>query len=73
MNKNMKILYDRFGDRDDFAIASFTIDPEHDTPSTLKKYADVWTRVRLGIFTGDKSLIYSSPEGFNIFASINPA
>ena len=32
MNKNMKILYDRFAERDDFAIASFTIDPEHDTP-----------------------------------------
>ena len=29
MNKNMKILYDRFGDRQDFGIASFTIDPDN--------------------------------------------
>ena len=31
MNKNMKILYDRFGNQENFAIASFTIDPTHDT------------------------------------------
>jgi len=36
MNKNMKVLYDQFGDREDFAIASFSIDPENDTPSALK-------------------------------------
>ncbi|MEK9782721.1 MAG: SCO family protein, partial [Flavobacteriales bacterium] len=30
MNKNMKILDDHFGDRADFGIASFTIDPEND-------------------------------------------
>ena len=76
MNKNMKILYDRFGDRDDFAIASFTIDPEHDTPSTLKKYAEGYVdkNASWNFLTGDKSLIYSlANEGFNIFASINPA
>ena len=37
MNKNMKILDELYGDRDDFGIASFTIDPENDTPTTLKK------------------------------------
>ena len=40
MNKNMKILDNEFGDRDDFGIASFTIDPEHDTPKVLKEYAE---------------------------------
>ena len=59
---------------DDFAIASFT-GPEHDTPSTLKKYAeDVDKNASWNFLTGDKLLIYSlANEGFNIFASINPA
>ena len=41
MNKNMKILDEIYGDRDDFGIASFTIDPENDTPTTLKKYSEL--------------------------------
>lgn len=76
MNKNMKILYDTFADRDDFAIASFTIDPEHDTPSQLKKYAEGYVDKAESwhFLTGDKTDIYDlANTGFNIFASINPA
>ncbi len=76
MNKNMKILYDTFADRDDFAIASFTIDPEHDTPSQLKKYAEGYVDKAESwhFLTGDKADIYAlANTGFNIFASINPA
>jgi len=40
MNKNMKILEEQFGHRADFGIASFSIDPEHDRPSVLKRYAE---------------------------------
>ena len=40
MNQNMKILDEEFGGRDDFGIASFTIDPVNDTPIALKKYAE---------------------------------
>jgi protein SCO1/2 len=29
--------------RDDFRLVTFTIDPEHDTPDELKKYADKFT------------------------------
>jgi len=76
MNKNMKILYDRFAERDDFAIASFSIDPDHDTPSTLKKYAEGYVD-KFGTWnflTGQKQNIYDlANKGFNIFASINPA
>lgn len=76
MNKNMKILYDRFAERDDFAIASFSIDPDHDTPSTLKKYAEGYVD-KFGTWnflTGQKQNIYElANKGFNIFASINPA
>ena len=39
MNQNMKIIYDKFVERKDFGIASFTIDPDHDRPYILKKYS----------------------------------
>tara|TARA_B100000780_G_scaffold103486_1_gene72386 strand:+ start:2939 stop:3634 length:696 start_codon:yes stop_codon:yes gene_type:complete len=75
MNKNMKRLEDFYGTRDDFGIASFTIDPEHDTPSVLKKYSegyDVFSK-NWHFLTGEKDVIYSlANQGFNIFASVNP-
>ena len=40
MNKNMKRIENEFGKRDDFGIASFTIDPENDKPHVLKSYAE---------------------------------
>jgi len=75
MNANMKRLEEAFGARDDFGIASFTIDPEKDTPEQLKRYAE-----KMGVFsqnwhflTGDASTIYElANTGFNIFAGINP-
>ena len=75
MNNNMKRLEEAFGNRDDFGIASFTIDPKKDTPEQLKRYAE-----NLGVFsqnwhflTGDASTIYElANTGFNIFAGINP-
>ena len=75
MNANMKRLEEAFGRRDDFGIASFTIDPEKDTPEQLKRYAE-----KLGVFsqnwhflTGDGTAIYElANTGFNIFAGINP-
>ena len=74
MNKNMKILDELYGDREDFAIASFTIDPENDTPTVLKKYSeliDVKSK-NWHFLTGDIDEIYAlSNKGFNIFSSIN--
>ena len=75
MNKNMKILDDEFGKRDDFGIASFTIDPENDTPKALKKYSELLNvkSKNWHFLTGDISDIYKiSNSGFNIFSSINP-
>ena len=72
----MKIIYDRFGERDDFGITSFTIDPDHDTPSRLKKYAEGYIDQpgTWNFLTGRKQDIYNlANTGFNIFASINPA
>ena len=76
MNKTMKILDGLYGDRDDFGIASFTIDPENDTPTTLKKYSELIEvkSKNWHFLTGDKKDIYDlSNKGFNIFSSINEA
>ena len=74
MNKNMKILDELYGDREDFGIASFTIDPENDTPTALKKYSeliDVKSK-NWHFLTGDIDEVYAlSNKGFNIFSSIN--
>ena len=75
MNKNMKILDNEFGDRDDFGIASFTIDPEYDTPKVLKEYSELLDikSKNWHFLTGEISDIYDlSNSGFNIFSSINP-
>jgi len=72
----MKILDELYGDRDDFGIASFTIDPENDTPTTLKKYSELIEvkSKNWHFLTGDKKDIYElSNKGFNIFSSINEA
>ncbi len=75
MNANMKRLEAAFGDRDDFGIASFTIDPEKDTPEQLKRYAqnlDVFSQ-NWHFLTGDADEIFDlANTGFNIFAGINP-
>ena len=76
MNQNMKILDEEFGNREDFGIASFTIDPITDTPKVLKEYSE-----RLNVksqnwhfLTGKIDNVYElSNSGFNIFAGVNPA
>ena len=74
MNKNLKTIESIFGIRSDFGIASFTIDPDHDTPSVLKNYANNYEVFSQNwhFLTGEKEAIYSlANTGFNIFASIN--
>jgi protein SCO1/2 len=74
MNNNMRKIENIYGKRNDFGIASFSIDPENDTPSVLKSYSEEY-----GVFsqnwhflTGEKKDIYSlANNGFNIFASVN--
>ena len=71
----MKILDEEFGSRNDFGIASFTIDPENDTPKVLKQYSeliDVKSK-NWHFLTGNINDIYDlSNSGFNIFSSVNP-
>ena len=76
MNQNMKKLDEEFGNRDDFGIASFTIDPITDTPKTLKEYSErLEVKSRNWHFlTGKIDDVYElSNGGFNIFAGVNPA
>jgi protein SCO1/2 len=76
MNRNMKILDDRFWKRQDFGIASFTIDPAHDTPLILKEYSQRYkVKSQNWHFLNDeKDQIYKlANSGFSIFASLNPA
>lgn len=75
MNQNMKRLDSLFGYRNDFGIASFSIDPEHDTPTILKNYANLYEvqSQHWHFLTGARPEIFElANTGFNIFASINP-
>src|SRR5690606_41040747 len=40
MNKNIVKIQNHFKNEKNFGIASFTINPQHDTPEILKAYAD---------------------------------
>ena len=75
MNRNMKRIEERFGMLSNFGIASFTIDPKHDTPSVLKQYAEDYevSSQNWHFLTGDLNTTYElANKGFNIFAEINP-
>ena len=75
MTNNLVYLQNQFKDSNDFGIASFTINPEMDTPTPLKKYADAHkvTNPNWHFLTGDRKQIYDiARNGFNIFAEGNP-
>ena len=75
MNVNMKKIEAVFGVREDFGIASITIDPKTDTPSQLKNYAEAYEvfSPNWHFLTGDQDYIYELANGgFNIFAGVNP-
>lgn len=75
MNRNMIKLQEVFGENTNFGIASFTINPEVDTPIVLKKYAEKYgvTSLNWHMLTGNIDDVYElSNKGLNIFAEINP-
>lgn len=70
MNKNMVTLQNEFSGTPDFGIASFTINPEHDTPEVLKAYADEYkvTHKNWHMMTGEKEKIFElANKGFNLY------
>lgn len=75
MNKNLVGVQEKFEDNDDFGIASFSIDPTHDTPQVLKQYAEVYgiEHQNWHLLTGDREEIYElANSGFNIYAGEDP-
>lgn len=71
MNRNLVEVQNRFMDNEDFAIASFSIDPKHDTPQVLAEYAKVndIKHPNWHLLTGEKDSIYNlANSGFNIYA-----
>ncbi|WP_297696352.1 SCO family protein [uncultured Eudoraea sp.] len=75
MNSNLVEIQEEFRDLDNFGVASFTINPEYDTPGVLKKYAEKYGINDLDwhLMTGDRQAIFDLANiGFNIFAAENP-
>ncbi|WP_073098791.1 SCO family protein [Leeuwenhoekiella marinoflava] len=75
MNKNLVLIQNKFEDNPDFGIASFSIDPEHDTPEVLKEYTESYgiTDPDWNLMTGDREKIYELANvGFNLLAQENP-
>ncbi len=75
MNQNLVMVQKEFQGEDAFGIASFTIDPEHDSPEVLKKYAEAngIEHPNWHLLTGERAEIYDlANTGFNIYAGVNP-
>ena len=75
MTENMKKIQDKFLGNPNLAIASFTIDPAHDTPEVLKEYAKTKgiTKPQWHLLTGEKEQIFKlANEGFNLYVGDAP-
>lgn len=75
MNKNLVEIQEEFKEFKNFGVASFTINPEYDTPSVLKNYAETYgiTNIDWHLLTGSHEEIYDlANDGFNIFAAETP-
>lgn len=73
MTESMLQIEDKFGDLDDFAIASFTINPVYDTPSVLKQYIGTHgiKSKNWQMLTGSHDDIMKlANKGFNLYAAM---
>lgn len=76
MNNNLVQIQNEFKGFENFGVASFTINPEHDTSEVLNAYAKTYgiTNPNWHLLTGDKEAIYKlANEGFYIYAAENKA
>lgn len=74
MSRNLVDVQNKFKDFESFGIASFTINPDFDTPEVLKSYADNYgvTNPNWHFMTGDETKIYDlANNGFTIYAGKN--
>ena len=75
MSKNLVELQNEFREFDEFGVASFTINPEYDTPRILKEYAEAYgiTDMDWHLLTGESEEILNLANvGFNIYAAADP-
>jgi len=72
MNRNLVQIQEEFKGFDNFGVASFTINPEHDTVEVLKAYAKSYkiTNPNWHLMTGNEEQIYKlANEGFNLYTA----
>ena len=72
MNANLIQIQNTFSEYENFGVASFTINPAHDTVEVLKSYADNYgvTNPNWHLMTGDKAAIYDlANKGFNLYTA----
>ena len=72
MNANLIQVQNAFSEYDNFGVASFTINPAHDTFEVLKAYADSYgvTNPNWNLMTGEQETIYKlANEGFNLYTA----
>lgn len=75
MNRNLVEIQNEFEGEEDFGIASFTIDPSHDTPQVLAGYAEKYgiNHPHWNLMTGEKEKIYQlANKGFGLYAGEDP-
>lgn len=76
MNKNLVQIQEEFKGIDNLGVASFTINPDYDTPEVLKEYAEEYgiDNMDWHLLTGNLNDIYTlANTGFSIFAAEVPA
>lgn len=74
MNRNLVEIQNEFNDFEDFGVASFTINPDIDTPEVLRAYADKYGIINPNwhLMTGDEKDIYQlANEGFYLYTAKN--
>lgn len=72
MSSNLVKIQDAFKGFENFGVASFTINPDNDTPEILKAYAEHYgmTNPNWHLMTGDENRIYKlANEGFNLYTA----
>ncbi len=72
MNKNLVQIQNAFQGFENFGVASFTINPTHDTPEVLKDYAQSYgiTNPNWHLMTGDQDKIYDlANTGFPLYVA----
>ena len=76
MSTNLVEIQDEFREFEEFGVASFTINPEYDSPIVLKEYAEKYgiTDMDWHLLTGDRQQILDLANiGFNIYAAVDPS